>query len=1044
MCAGPGARAPKLSSVHDEASCEASAAIAAAAAPAHWEAARNAPRGCAGLVDRFIDWFTLCIVRRPVAILAGCVLTVALSILALVLSGWSTTPQTSYDWLLQWDRYTINADMIADAATRVDSVKLLPRGDETYRWYFAYDAESPERRRTCSAPFGVLDARNVQVICQTERELLAFGPYLENFSVLVDGVHRQPPHTALSYIFYGDEMTDPDFENPCALLDDDVLAENWQKFEDGRAASYLVDSGAFDRGYACQARSVVAFGTPLSGHDEVGEQFTGRQFERVKSDLIVKVEERLNEKYGLEEAFMRSRYLEDEPRLGAAGKRIDVMWYSQMLQNLEWARTLKSDTLVAGFSILFVLLWLCAHTGSAFVGCLTMAQIIASLPLATFLYSVVLRISFFSTLQTLVIFIVLGIGADDVFVFSDAWYQSQAEVSRGDLGDEEYLHKRLKYAYTRAIMAIFNTSFTTTAAFCATCWNRVMPIQTFGAFAALCVITNYLLAITMTPAIFLAYQQHVLHASPLKRLSGCGLRTAENAEAAKEIESDVALDAVATDSPASQNSRLVESYLWLVRWRPEATVPAGARLRALRTKPVAIVLVAAFGAVGILAAVQASKLTPPDKPEVWFSPLHMFQRYSTLSSDDFSSKEAAAYPTLSFVWGMKHLKRPDFDDFDPGMHRGDVVFSHGEIDLSDADTASSMRTACALVRDWRCGDCEGGDRLFRPVTTLCFVEEFEDWLLETHNETLLEARQPQLDGRLALFRNSTTPKSALYSSWKEYVGLVDGSLKFVRVDAKLLVSEESGMLVKQRILKRVNMLRSALRIQAPALPDSLFHTSRIWVWYKLQNALIQGMLQGMALTFPIAALALVGATGNTTLSAFAVVTIGFIVAAVLGLAQVLGWFLGIKESIAAVLVIGLAVDYTLHLGHMYEHANHAQHLKDREARFVSAARSMGVTVLAGAATTAGSGGLMYACQSIFFTQMATLIVATILFSLAFSIFFFMPLLYVAGPEHDQGNVGAGSRVVYDMISPSGKRSPRGGKFFKDTAAAESKQDPEVQ
>ena len=40
-------------------------------------------------------------------------------------------------------------------------------------------------------------------------------------------------------------------------------------------------------------------------------------------------------------------------------------------------------------------------------------------------------------------------------------------------------------------------------------------------------------------------------------------------------------------------------------------------------------------------------------------------------------------------------------------------------------------------------------------------------------------------------------------------------------------------------------------------------------------------------------------------------------AQVLGLCKMLGWALGIAESIAAVIVIGFSVDFTVHLAHMY-------------------------------------------------------------------------------------------------------------------------------
>ena len=65
------------------------------------------------------------------------------------------------------------------------------------------------------------------------------------------------------------------------------------------------------------------------------------------------------------------------------------------------------------------------------------------------------------------IFLVLGVGADDLFVFVDAWKQSDEVVDQNLQPDWRLVH-RMKYAYTRTFGAVFNTSFTTAMAFVST------------------------------------------------------------------------------------------------------------------------------------------------------------------------------------------------------------------------------------------------------------------------------------------------------------------------------------------------------------------------------------------------------------------------------------------------------------------------------------------------------------------------------------------------------------------------------------------------
>lgn len=62
------------------------------------------------------------------------------------------------------------------------------------------------------------------------------------------------------------------------------------------------------------------------------------------------------------------------------------------------------------------------------------------------------------------------------------------------------------------------------------------------------------------------------------------------------------------------------------------------------------------------------------------------------------------------------------------------------------------------------------------------------------------------------------------------------------------------------------------------------------------------------------------------------------------------WGLGVAESIAAVIVIGFSVDFTVHLAHMYSEAGHVEGLRLRSERMASSARTMGVTVTMGGAS----------------------------------------------------------------------------------------------
>ena len=108
---------------------------------------------------------------------------------------------------------------------------------------------------------------------------------------------------------------------------------------------------------------------------------------------------------------------------------------------------------------------------------------------------------------------------------------------------------------------------------------------------------------------------------------------------------------------------------------------------------------------------------------------------------------------------------------------------------------------------------------------------------------------------------------------------------------------------------------------------------------------------GMAIAFPLAFAVLMAATMNWAIALLAIYSVMAICASVLGFCELIGWNLGTGEAIAGVMVIGLSVDYTIHLGHMYADAEHMVGAKTRKERFEFAAEKMVSTVCAGALTT---------------------------------------------------------------------------------------------
>lgn len=95
--------------------------------------------------------------------------------------------------------------------------------------------------------------------------------------------------------------------------------------------------------------------------------------------------------------------------------------YSEALRNEEFNELITSDTSFALISVALVFLYFVFHLWSFFLAVMGMLMIILSFGLTALISEGAFQVTYFSGLNTLILFIVLGIAADDIFVFYDAW-----------------------------------------------------------------------------------------------------------------------------------------------------------------------------------------------------------------------------------------------------------------------------------------------------------------------------------------------------------------------------------------------------------------------------------------------------------------------------------------------------------------------------------------------------------------------------------------------------------------------------------------------
>merc|ERR1712118_104913 len=190
-------------------------------------------------------------------------------------------------------------------------------------------------------------------------------------------------------------------------------------------------------------------------------------------------------------------------------------------------------------------------------------------------------------------------------------------------------------------------------------------------------------------------------------------------------------------------------------------------------------------------------------------------------------------------------------------------------------------------------------------------------------------------------------------------------------------------------------------------------------WFFLQSKITSEAFVGMALALGFASIVLLVATRNIIVASCAIASITSIVSSVMALMFCLGWKLGVLEALVLVMVIGLSVDYVVHLADAYLEAP----AEDRLERCKFMLVKMGLAVVNGGVTTIGAAGFMCACYITFFEKFGIVILAAVFQSVVTALFFFSAMMALFGPEGNSGHVSFGIGLLRCRASKQNPQAP---------------------
>ena len=639
---------------------------------------------------------------------------------------------------------------------------------------------------------------------------------------------------------------------------------------------------------------------------------------------------------------------------------------------------LRQDMLwfTVALSIILMAIWL--YTTSLFLTLMTVLSIFLSLIFAYFTYTMVFEIAFFPFMNLLTVVILIGIGADDVFIYCKVWAMAKHERNVGTL--EKIVSDTLKHAS----LSMFVTSFTTAAAFYSSSVSSITALKCFAVFSGTAIIINFIMMVTWIPAAMVIQEKWCSQVCWDANLYS-GKKGIRYVLCKVPV---VVYDSI-TDWARIFFEKLLPCivvklrYLWLI-----------------------IFLI--LGVCGIVIVLYYPRLKLPSSNEFQvFAQDHPFEVYDFQIKDRFWFEKAAGInvPTMpiTVVWGVI-----------PSDHANKLEpFSVGQLDYDE-----DFNLATKQAQYWLLEFCQKlrASHYYQAVPgihmTNCFLENFRKFMEQPCRNFENEDRSPCC--KVSVFPYEADVFSYCLKIW---INSVSKHKFFYQVNSQAgpRFTKDTGKLVglvvefhsKQPFsfnYKEMDDFYTTMeKSVGEFLVDAPLSMRKAWFvshlgFYDLQHSIAQGTPIAIGVSIGISAAVAFLTTLNILISFYAIVSIATSIFLTVASLVLLGWELNILESVTISVAVGLSIDFTLHYGMAYRLSPDLE----REARVACATGRMGSPVAMAALTSFLAGAAMMPSTVLAYRKLGIFLMLVMSISWTCATLFYQALLRMAGPHEGFG------------------------------------------
>lgn len=623
-----------------------------------------------------------------------------------------------------------------------------------------------------------------------------------------------------------------------------------------------------------------------------------------------------------------------------------VLFNSAVIENM------KFPAIAMAFVILFMWFFL----NSFMLSLLSMLTVIFALVLSYFLYSVAFGIKFFPFLNVATLIFIVGIGADDAFVYYDIFRQTKSANPNDSL-----LTLTIKTLRVAAL-SMFVTSFTTSAAFFANVTSHISSIKTFGIFAGLSILTNYLLMITWFPIIV------ILHERWVRKNKIDQIVTSSKEEKIAPIKMEI-IDRNGS-APKKETETSKRSLCCLICWAIDFPCHFFAKNKSFLSKasqkvfntwlPNAIIkkrlyFLWIFLATGLTVGFACVCLVSPGLQLPSTSDFQIFSSRSLIEQYNLHIKKNFRYATqelgnmqVELVWGIKPRDNGNFLDPDD---KGTLEYD-GSFD-SDYTTEASQKWFSSICKSLESQKFFSGDISSWRGGSLCSIETINrKCSAQTNKPSCCKANT-----------NFPFPKD-----------VIDGCMTDLKLAKPVIYYEKSTpKILKMYFYSNVfwtaqykpmdtfwnqidNWSKKHFSEAPTPFKSGWVVSRRLYRMYSVQWSLEKGTVSSLGIAIGIAFGVMLLTTLNIFISVYAIITIIGIIAMTVGCLVLLGWELSVLESIVISVAVGLSIDFTMHYGVAYRLSTNKE---DRKERVRYSLIHIGSAIFMAAFTTFITGTFIY-------------------------------------------------------------------------------------